>query len=111
MEHLLAAATANVLEMGVKMPVSVVDPRGDGMATFQTDGASWRTPPISRAKAVAACFSRASSDLTAHALSPVLRGLIAMEGPPMLPGRGHDRSLAMGNFSGGGRQWRDSPAG
>ena len=43
-EHILAAAKAKVLEMGAKMSVSVVDPRGDLIAMFRTDGASWRTP-------------------------------------------------------------------
>ena len=52
-------------------------------------GASWRTPPISRAKAVAAaCFGRASGELTENALSPVFRGLMAMEGGHMIPGQG-----------------------
>jgi len=88
-EHILAAAKAKVLEMGTKMSVSVVDPRGDLIAMFRTDGASWRTPPISRAKAVAAaCFGRASGELTENALSPVFRGLMAMEGGHMIPGQG-----------------------
>jgi glc operon protein GlcG len=88
-ERILAAAKAKVLEMGVKMSVSVVDPRGDLIAMFRTDGASWRTPPISRAKAVAAaCFGRASGELTDNAMSPVFRGLMAMEGGHMIPGQG-----------------------
>ena len=51
-EQILAAAKAKVLDMGAKMSVSVVDPRGDLIVMFRTDGASWRTPPISRAKVV-----------------------------------------------------------
>jgi uncharacterized protein GlcG (DUF336 family) len=75
--------------MGAKMSVSVVDPRGDLLAMFRTDGASWRTPPIARAKAVAtACFGRASGDLTDNAMSPVFRGLMAMEGGHTIPGQG-----------------------
>ena len=53
-EQILAAAKAKVMAMGVKMSISVVDPRGDLITMCRTDGASWRTPPISRAKAVAA---------------------------------------------------------
>ena len=88
-ERILAAAKAKVLEMGAKMSVSVVDPRGDLLGMFRTDGASWRTPPISRAKAVsAACFGRPSGDLTDNAMSPVFRGLMAMEGGHMIPGQG-----------------------
>ena len=88
-EQILAAAKAKVLEMGAKMSVSVVDPRGDLIGMFRTDGASWRTPAISRAKAVsAACFGRPSGDLTDNAMSPVFRGLMAMEGGHMIPGQG-----------------------
>ena len=88
-EQILAAAKAKVLEMGAKMSVSVVDPRGDLIAMFRTDGAPWRTPAISRAKAVsAACFGRPSVELTDNALSPVFRGLMAMEGGHMIPGIG-----------------------
>ncbi len=88
-EQILAAAKAKVFEMGAKMSVSVVDPRGDLLGMFRTDGASWRTPAISRAKAVsAACFGRPSGDLTDNAMSPVFRGLMAMEGGHMIPGQG-----------------------
>ena len=70
-EAILAAAKAKVLDMGAKMSVSVVDPRGDLITMFRTDGASWRTPPISRGKAVAAaCFGRSSAELTENAQSP-----------------------------------------
>ena len=88
-EVILAGAKAKVLAMGAKMSVSVVDPRGDLITMMRTDGASWRTPPISRAKAVAAsCFGRASGELTENALAPVFRGLMAMEGGHMIPGQG-----------------------
>ena len=88
-EQILVAAKAKVQSMGARMSVSVVDPRGDLIAMFRTDGASWRTPPISRAKAVAAsCFGRPSGELTENALAPVFRGLMAMEGGHMIPGQG-----------------------
>ncbi len=88
-ETILAGAKAKVVAMGVKMSISVVDPRGDLITMMRTDGASWRTPPISRAKAVAAsCFGRASGELTENALAPVFRGLMAMEGGHMIPGQG-----------------------
>ena len=88
-EQILAAAKAKVLDMGAKMSVSVVDPRGDLIAMFRIDGASWRTPPISRAKAVAAsCFGRPSGELAENAQAPVFRGLMAMEGGHMIPGQG-----------------------
>jgi uncharacterized protein GlcG (DUF336 family) len=88
-ETILAGAKAKVVAMGVKMSISVVDPRGDLITMMRSDGASWRTPPISRAKAVAAsCFGRASGELTENALAPVFRGLMAMEGGHMIPGQG-----------------------
>lgn len=88
-ETMLAAAKAKVQQMGVRMSVSVVDPRGDLITMFRGDGASWRTPPISRAKANAsACFGRVSGELTENALAPVFRGLMAMEGGHMIPGQG-----------------------
>ena len=98
-EEILAAAKAKVLEMGAKMSVSVVDPRGDLITMFRTDGASWRTPPISRGKAVAAaCFGRPSGDLADTAQSPVLRGLMAMEGGHMIPGQGgHSQCTGTGS--------------
>ena len=56
-EQILAGAKAKVVEMGANMSVSVLDPRGDLITMMRTDGASWRTPAISRAKAVSsACF-------------------------------------------------------
>ncbi len=88
-EKMLAAAKAKVQEMGAKMSVSVVDPRGDLIAMFRTDGASWRTPLISRGKAVAAsCFGKPTADLESSAESPVFRGLMAMERGHMIPGIG-----------------------
>ena len=88
-EQILAAAKAKVLDMGAKMSVSVVDARGDLIVMFRTDGASWRTPPISRGKAVAAsCFGRPSGELTENAQAPVFRALMAMEGGHMIPGQG-----------------------
>ncbi len=85
----IAASNAKVLDKCEKISVSEVDPRGDLLGMFRTDGASWRTPAISRAKAVSsACFERPSGDLTENAMAPVFRGLMAMEGGHMIPGQG-----------------------
>lgn len=115
-EQILVAAKAKVFEMGQKMSVSVVDPRGDLIAMFRTDGAPWRTPAISRAKAVSsACFGRPSVELTDNALSPVFRGLMAMEGGHMIPGIGAlpvykngELVGAVGGSGGSGQQDEDS---
>jgi uncharacterized protein GlcG (DUF336 family) len=99
-EQILAVAKAKVMAMGANMSISVVDPRGDLLTMCRTDGASWRTPPISRAKAVAAaCFGRASGELTENALSPVFRGLMAMEGGHMIPGQGAFLSTGTASLS------------
>ena len=115
-EQILAAAKAKVFEMGAKMSVSVVDPRGDLIAMFRTDGAPWRTPAISRAKAVAAaCFGRPSVELTENAQAPIFRGLMAMEGGHMIPGigalpvyRGGELIGAVGGSGGTGEQDEDA---
>ena len=115
-ETILAGAKAKVLEMGVNMSISVVDPRGDLITMMRTDGASWRTPAISRAKAVAAsCFGRASGELTENALAPVFRGLMAMEGGHMIPGQGalpvfRDGVLVGGVGGSGGTAQEDEDA-
>ena len=71
------------------MSISVVDPRGDLITMFKMDGAPWRTPAVSRGKAVAsASFERASGELTDNAQSPIFRAFMAMEGGHMIPGQG-----------------------
>ena len=101
-ETILAAAKAKVQQMGAKMSISVVDPRGDLVTMFRGDGASWRPPPISRAKAnSSACFGRISGELTENALAPEFRGLMAMEGGHMIPGQGALPVFKNGELVGG----------
>ena len=115
-ERILAAAKAKVLEMGVKLSVSVVDPRGDLISMFRVDGASWRTPAISRGKALAAaCFGRPGAELAANADLPVIRGFMAMEGGHMIPGigglpvyRSGELVGAVGGSGGTGQQDEDA---
>ncbi|GIT42400.1 MAG: hypothetical protein Ct9H300mP11_03360 [Chloroflexota bacterium] len=52
-EAILAGSKAKMVELGFKMSISVVDPRGDLITMCKMDGAPWRTPAVSRAKAVA----------------------------------------------------------
>ena len=88
-EVILAGAKAKVVELGLKMSISVVDPRGDLITMFKMDGAPWRTPAVSRGKAVAsASFERASGELTDNAQAPIFRAFMAMEGGHMIPGQG-----------------------
>ena len=56
-ENIIKGAKVKIGQLGVKMSVSVTDARGDLIAMIRTDGASWRTPFISKGKAIAsACF-------------------------------------------------------
>ena len=88
-ERMLAAAKAKAQSIGFKGSISVVDPRGDLLCMLRLDGGSWRTPAISRGKAVAsACFGVPSGELEERSTRPVFRGLMAMEGGHMIPGQG-----------------------
>jgi len=79
-EGVLAGCKAKIAEMGVKMSVSVTDGRGDLVAMIKTDGASWRTPYISRGKAVAsATFGTPSGELEERSRSPVFQAFTVMQ--------------------------------
>jgi uncharacterized protein GlcG (DUF336 family) len=88
-EKILEAAKGKIDDLGVKMSISVVDPRGDLIAMFRTDGASWRTPIISRGKALAsACFGLPGAELAERASMPVFQGFMATQGGNFIPGQG-----------------------
>lgn len=79
-EQVLAGSKAKIFEMGVKMSVSVTDSRGDLIAMIKTDGASWRTPTISRGKAIAsATFGAPSVDLEERSRTPVFQAFTVMQ--------------------------------
>ena len=114
-ERVLAGAKKHALSIGFKGSVSVVDPRGDLLTMFRLDGGMWRTPRISRAKAVSsACFGQPSKDLEDRAQTPVMRGVMAMEEGHMIPGigalpvyRGGELIGAVGGSGGTGQQDED----
>ena len=88
-ERVLQGAKAKALEMVLKVSVSVVDPRGDLVCMVRLDGAPWRTPAVSRGKArAAACFGLSSAQLTDRATTPVMQGVMLMEGGNLIPGQG-----------------------
>jgi len=88
-EAILSAAKAKAVENGFIGSVSVVDARGDLIAMFRLDGGPWRSPYISRGKAVAsACFGAPTGALEERAQRPVMRGMMAIEGGHMIPGKG-----------------------
>ena len=71
------------------MAVSVTDSRGALVAMIKTAGASWRTPFISRGKAVSsACFGRPSGELEAYAGAPVFQAFTVMQEGHFIMGKG-----------------------
>ena len=52
-QQVIDAGFAQADSAGVLLSISVVDPRGDLIAMARMDGALWRTPPLSRGKALA----------------------------------------------------------
>ena len=88
-QQVIDAGLAQADSAGVLLSISVVDPRGDLIAMARMDGAPWRTPAISRGKAVAsACFGRASGEMTEGAQSPVMRAVMEQLDGNFIPGQG-----------------------
>ena len=88
-ENILNLTKKKIQELGVKMSVSIVDPRGDLISMFRIDGASWRTPIISRGKALAAaCFQLSGAELAPRMQEPVFQGFMATQNGNFIPGQG-----------------------
>ena len=78
-----------MLEIGAKMSLSVTDARGDLIAMIRSDGASWRTPTISKGKAVAAaCFGQSTKELESRAGSPIFQAFTVAENGMFIMGQG-----------------------
>ena len=88
-ESILNGCKAKLAELDLRMSVSVTDPRGDLIAMFRTDGASWRTPDISRGKAVAsACMGVASGELVHRANDAIFLPFAMIQGGHFIMGQG-----------------------
>ena len=88
-ETKIKGAKSKIQELGVKMSVSVTDARGDLVAMIRTDGASWRTPVISRGKAVAsACFGEPSGELEDRSRWPVFQAFTVLQDGHFIMGQG-----------------------
>ena len=88
-ERILEAAKRKAKEMGLRVAVSVVDPRGDLVALARMDGALWRTVPVSRGKAFASvAYGIASGELVDRADKPVMRALMEIECGHLIPQQG-----------------------
>ena len=88
-EKIISFAKSKIAELDVKMSVTVTDDRGDLIAMIRSDGASWRTPTISRGKAVAAaCFGLPTKDLENRASSPIFQAFTVAENGMFIMGQG-----------------------
>ena len=88
-ETIIKGAKSKIQELGVKMSVSVTDARGDLVAMIRTDAASWRTPVISRGKAVAsACFGEPSGELEDRSRWPVFQAFTVLQDGHFIMGQG-----------------------
>ncbi len=88
-QQVIDAGLAQADSAGVLLSISVVDPRGDLIAMARMDGALWRTPPLSRGKALAsACFGRSSGEMTDNSQAPFMRALMEQLDGNFIPGQG-----------------------
>ncbi len=88
-EKIISFSKEKITELGVKMSVTVTDDRGDLIAMIRCDGASWRTPTISRGKAVAAaCFGLSTKELESRAGSPIFQAFTVAENGMFIMGQG-----------------------
>ena len=88
-ENIIKGAKVKIGQLGVKMSVSVTDARGDLIAMIRTDGASWRTPFISKGKAIAsACFGLPSVELEDRSKAPVFQAFTVLQEGNFIMGQG-----------------------
>jgi len=88
-ETIISFAKSKIADLNVKMSVTVTDDRGDLIAMIRCDGASWRTPTISRGKAVAAaCFGLSTKELESRAGSPIFQAFTVAENGMFIMGQG-----------------------
>lgn len=75
---ILSGATAKAEEMGIKLSITVLDPRGDLLGMIRMDGAAWRTIAVSQGKTFCSVtFGKASGEM-AGSDNAVIRALIMM---------------------------------
>ena len=87
--RMLEAARAKAAEIGVRVAIAVLDPRGDLVALHRMDGGLWRSVPISQGKAAAsAAWDAPSGDLADRWDQPVVRALSMMEQGRIIPWQG-----------------------
>ena len=86
---MISAGVRKAEELGIKVCISILDPRGDVVAIARMDQALWRTVPISQGKAAAsAAWDMPSGDLKDRWDQPVVRALSMMENGRLIPWQG-----------------------
>ena len=87
--RMISASVQKAEELGIRVCISILDPRGDIIAVTRMDGALWRTVPISQGKAAAsAAWDMPSGDLKDRCDQPVVRALSMMENGRLIPWQG-----------------------
>ena len=81
-EKIIGAAKLKAGEMGIKVAVAVVDPRGDLVAMVRMDGAPWRSIHLCQGKAYAtAAYGVSSAGYDGGgSYGPFARGIAYYEG-------------------------------
>ncbi|MSQ33431.1 MAG: heme-binding protein [Dehalococcoidia bacterium] len=88
-QKIMRAAQASAKALGINVSISVVDPRGDLVASVRMDGARFFTPDVARGKAmVSAMFGQASAALAERASDPIFQGLNQMQQGRLMFGQG-----------------------
>jgi glc operon protein GlcG len=84
--RMLGAARRKAEELGLRVSIAILDPRGDLVALHRLDGAVWRTVPIAQGKAAAsAAWDTPSGELQDRWHQPVVRALSMMEHGRLIP--------------------------
>ena len=87
--QMIEAGRAKAEELGIRVSIAVLDPRGDLVALHRMDGVLWRSVPISQGKAAAsAAWDTPSGDLSDRWDQPVVRAFSMMENGRLIPGQG-----------------------
>jgi uncharacterized protein GlcG (DUF336 family) len=87
--RILEASIKKAEDMGHRVVISIVDPRGDLITMARIDGALWRAIPVSQGKAVAAAaYAAPTRDLQERANGPVMRALVEYTGGYMIGQQG-----------------------
>jgi uncharacterized protein GlcG (DUF336 family) len=86
---MITAAQEKARELGHKVTVAIVDPRGDLIAMHRMDGARWTTVQVGRGKAFAAAAGNESTTVLAERASrPVLQAQMMRQNGELIYAQG-----------------------